>query len=119
MLQYTHTVADYLRDKGYVVTYMGMEDDTLKHSAYHRWLMMQYAVNGYRTLWNVIDGKMNLTTLSYTPGFDIDIERIASSTAIFDEKDPRYRVPRIERLIEELRENGFADAALFLEKKLD
>ena len=52
-------------------------------------------------------------------GFDINIEKIASATAVFDEKDPRYRVPRIERVIEELRENGFADAARFLEMKLE
>lgn len=52
-------------------------------------------------------------------GFDIDIEKIASATAVFDEKDPRYRVPRIERVIEELRENGFADAAQFLDEKLN
>lgn len=52
-------------------------------------------------------------------GFDIDIDKIASATAIFDEKDPRYRVPRIERIIEELKNAGFEDAAVFLEKKLD
>lgn len=98
--EYTHTVADYLRDKGYVVTYMGMEDDTLKHSAYHRWLMMQYAVNGYRTLWNVIDGKKNLTTLSYTPGFDIDIEDV-KSVLIYDTPHSYLGNPEVYRVLDE------------------
>ena len=50
--------------------------------------------------------------------FDIDIDRIASYTSIFDKKDPRYRVPRVEKIIEELKEKGYKDAAKFLEDKL-
>ena len=76
--EYTYKVVDYLKDKGYYITDMTTSDDTLKHTEYHRWLMQQYTIDGYRTLWNVIDGEKNLTKPSYTPGYDIDIQDVKS-----------------------------------------
>ena len=48
----------------------------------------------------------------------IDLKRVIVCQELSDSENPRYRVPRIERVIEELRNNGFEDAAVFLEKKL-
>jgi hypothetical protein len=52
-------------------------------------------------------------------GFDIDIDKVASATAIFDERDCRYHMLKTEKVIEELKSAGFEDAAKFLEAKLD
>ena len=51
-------------------------------------------------------------------GFDIDIDKVASATAIFDERDVRYHMMKAERVIEELKEHGFNEAAAFLEEKI-
>ena len=52
-------------------------------------------------------------------GFDIDIDKVASATAIFDERDIRYHMMKAERVIQELKEHGYKEAAEFLEAKLD
>lgn len=52
-------------------------------------------------------------------GFDIDIDKVAAETAIFDEKDIRYHMMKAEIVIKELKAAGFEDAAKFLESKLD
>lgn len=52
-------------------------------------------------------------------GFDIDIDKVAAATAIFDEKDIRYHMMKAEIVIKELKAAGFEDAAKFLEAKLD
>jgi HD superfamily phosphohydrolase YqeK len=52
-------------------------------------------------------------------GFDYDIEKIASATAIYDDRDKRYHMMKAEKVIEELKAAGFEDAAKFLEAKLD
>ena len=49
----------------------------------------------------------------------IDITRIAVCTASYDEKEPKYRMCKVDAVIRELKENNFIDAASFLEKKLD
>ena len=52
-------------------------------------------------------------------GFDIDIDKVAAATAIFDEKDIRYHMMKAEIAIKELKAAGYEDAAKFLEAKLD
>ena len=52
-------------------------------------------------------------------GFDIDIDKVAAATAIFDERDVRYHMLKAEMVIQELKEHGFKDAAAFLQAKLD
>lgn len=54
----------------------------------------------------------------YNLGIDVNV--IASCQNIADEKDDgTYHYAKIERIIEELRENGMEDAAKFLEEKID
>lgn len=54
-------------------------------------------------------------------GMDLDINRIAASQDVFDEqgRDSQYHTANIDRVIVELRDKGFFDAADFLERKLD
>lgn len=49
----------------------------------------------------------------------IDISRVVASEESFDARRPDYHYCHVDRVLKELRENGFADAAVFLEKKLD
>lgn len=49
----------------------------------------------------------------------IDISRVAANTAAIDESRVLFRHCHVDKVLIELRENGFADAAVFLEKKLD
>ena len=49
----------------------------------------------------------------------IDVARVAYCQDSHDEKEENYRMCKIDRVLQELRENGFKDAAVFLEKKLD
>lgn len=48
----------------------------------------------------------------------IDVSRVAMCQTAYDEKDPKYHALKIDRVARELRDNGFFDAAEFLEKKL-
>ena len=48
----------------------------------------------------------------------IDYMRVAVSQELLDEDRPSYRMCKIDRVLQELRENGFGDAAMFIEKKL-
>ena len=48
----------------------------------------------------------------------IDITRVAFCQDSYDEKEEMFRMCKVERIIRELKENGFADAAQFLEMKL-
>ena len=48
----------------------------------------------------------------------IDIIRVAVCQDIMDEDRKDYRMCKIDRVLQELRENGFKDAAGFIEKKL-
>ena len=49
----------------------------------------------------------------------IDIARVAFCQDSHDEKEEKFRMCKVERIIRELKENGFADAAKFLEMKLE
>ena len=51
--------------------------------------------------------------------FDIDIEKIAATTAITDERNPNYHFLKVEEVIKNLRESGYGDAADFLQAKID
>ena len=48
----------------------------------------------------------------------IDYIRVAACQDVHDEGDPNYRMCKIDRVLQELRENGFKDVAVFIEKKL-
>ena len=90
--EYTYMVADYLKDKGYSITYWdgityeqylseafgGEIPSTKIRSEYIGWLIKQSTINGFRTLWYIKEGKNNNTTPSYHPGFDIDIADVKS-----------------------------------------
>lgn len=54
-------------------------------------------------------------------GLDLDVNRIASCQDHFDEcsGDSQYHRVDVKRVLEELRENGFENAAEFLEQKLE
>ena len=49
----------------------------------------------------------------------IDISRVAACEEDFDARRPDYHYCHVDTVLKELRENGFKDAAEFLEKKLD
>ena len=49
----------------------------------------------------------------------IDISRVAANTTAIDERRELFRHCHVDKVLQELRENGFADAAVFLEQKLD
>ena len=48
----------------------------------------------------------------------IDVCRVAMTQETYDDKRDEFRSCKVDRVIRELRENGFADAAEFLDKKL-
>lgn len=53
------------------------------------------------------------------PCFNIDIERVAFCQDQSDKDDPRYRMCKVDRVLEELRRVGYNEAADFLERKMD
>ncbi len=48
----------------------------------------------------------------------IDVECVAACQEVYDSGEEKFRMCKVDRIIRELKENGFADAAVFLEKKL-
>lgn len=50
---------------------------------------------------------------------EIDVNCVAACQDTYDEGEKMYGMCKVDRIIRELKENGFADAAEFLEKKLD
>lgn len=48
----------------------------------------------------------------------IDCIRVAACQDVNDEEDSNFRMCKIDRVLEELRNNGFEDAAVFIEKNL-
>ena len=48
----------------------------------------------------------------------IDISRVAANTTVIDESRETYRMCKIDRVLEELREGGYKEAAIFIENKL-
>lgn len=49
----------------------------------------------------------------------IDVNRVAFCQDSHDQKEEKFRMCKVDRVIHELRENGFNEAAAFLEAKLD
>ena len=49
----------------------------------------------------------------------IDINRVATCQENYDKGDKGYKMCNIEKVLRELKENGFKDAAMFLEKRID
>lgn len=97
--EYTYNVSDYLRDKGYTITY---QNDTLppsSHSMYYTWLMEQCLINGFRTLWYVMDGATNLTQPSYTPGYDIDVADV-KSVMVYDSPHSYMGNPEVLKMLD-------------------
>ena len=52
----------------------------------------------------------------YDLGIDINIVAVCQEK--YDKDDDRYRMCRVDSIIDSLRKNGFADAAMFIENKL-
>lgn len=50
---------------------------------------------------------------------NIDVDCIAACQSQYDEKDEATRMCRIDRVLEVMRNEGFTDAAAFLESKLE
>ena len=76
--EYTYTVADYLRDKGYDVENPSFTEYEGSRDEYIDWLIRQCPIRNYRTLWYVKMGKNNWTEPSYKPGYSIDIDEVKS-----------------------------------------
>lgn len=51
-------------------------------------------------------------------GYEFDVDKIAALQDLQDEEDKRVRRCDVDRLVIELRKNGFEDAAEWLEKKV-
>lgn len=51
-------------------------------------------------------------------GYKFDVDRVAALQDLQDEEDKRVRRCDVDRLVIELRKNGFGDAAEWLEKKV-
>ena len=49
----------------------------------------------------------------------IDISRVAANTTVIDESRPMYRHCHVDKILKELTDNGYEDAAKFLDNKLD
>ena len=47
----------------------------------------------------------------------IDVNCVAACQEVYDKGDKSYRLCRIDKVLEELRENGFEDAVKFIENK--
>lgn len=56
--------------------------------------------------------------LNHKYDLGIDCIRVAACQDVHDEGDENYRMCKIDRVLQELRENGFKDAAVFIEGKL-
>ena len=57
--------------------------------------------------------------LNKTYDLGLDVDRIASCEGVYDQKDERTRMCKIDRVLEVLRMEGYEKAAEFLERKLD
>lgn len=51
-------------------------------------------------------------------GYEFDVDRVAALQDIQDEQDKRVRKCDVDRVIKELKENGYKEAAVWLEKKV-
>ena len=48
----------------------------------------------------------------------IDVSRVSMCQDYYDKEDYKFQTCKVERVLKELRENGFKEAADFLEKKM-
>ena len=48
----------------------------------------------------------------------IDVNLVAACQEVYDNGDKSYRLCRIDKVLQELRENGFEDAVKFIESKM-
>ena len=48
----------------------------------------------------------------------IDVECVAACQDVYDKRDPEYRSCKIDRVLQELRNGGYKEAAEFIEQKL-
>lgn len=48
----------------------------------------------------------------------IDVSRVSMCQDYYDKEDAKFQTCKVERVLKELRENGFEEAAEFLEKKM-
>ena len=48
----------------------------------------------------------------------IDVNLVAACQEVYDKGDKSYRLCRIDKVLQELRENGFEDAVKFIESKM-
>lgn len=51
-------------------------------------------------------------------GLGLDVERIAVCQESHDKENEKYKMVNFDRILDELKENGFIGAAEFLEKKM-
>lgn len=52
-------------------------------------------------------------------GMGIDIARVAASQDSYDEKDEKYHTCEADRVVKELREHGYPEAAEFIRRKIE
>ena len=120
---YTYKVVDYLRDKGYDVTFPVGEtfdsfisrythedwlscppleeingpDSMVSRTIYYQWISIQSLINGVRTFWFIKDGKRDLTGPSFFDGFDLDLEEV-KSILVYDDRNSFSSFPAIRDL---------------------
>ena len=120
---YTYKVVDYLRDKGYDVTFPVGEnfesfisrynhddwlscppleeingpDSMVSRTIYYQWLSIQSLINGVRTFWLIKDGKRDRTGPSFFDGFDLDLEEV-KSIIVYDDRNLFSSFPAIRDL---------------------
>ena len=92
--EYTYTVADYLRDKGYDVEHPLSTEYEGSRDEYIDWLICQCPIRNFRTLWYVKMGKSNWTEPSYKPGYSIDIDEV-KSIIVYDTPHSYWGNPEI------------------------
>ena len=120
---YTYKVVDYLRDKGYDVTFPAGEtfgsfisrynhddwlscppleeingpDSIMSRTIYYQWLSIQSLINGVRTFWFIKDGKNDRTGPSFFDGFNLDLEEV-KSIIVYDDRNLFSSFPAIRDL---------------------
>ncbi|MCR5140726.1 MAG: pollen Ole e 1 allergen/extensin family protein [Bacteroidaceae bacterium] len=120
---YTYKVVDYLRDKGYDVTFPVGEtfesfisrythedwlscppleeingpDSMVSRTIYYQWISIQSLINGVRTFWFIKDGKRDRTGPSFFDGFDLDLEEV-KSILVYDDRNLFSSFPAIRDL---------------------
>ncbi len=120
---YTYKVVDYLREKGYDVTFpvgetfesfisrynyddwlscppleeINGRDSIMSRTIYYQWLSIQSLINGVRTFWFIKDGRRDRTGPSFFDGYDIDLEEV-KSIIVYDDRNLFSSFPAIRDL---------------------